>query len=634
MADIYTFFEEGIKSYIEESFKKYNKFDEIIIDKNYDNKLLHPLFINNITLYKNLIQKNKLKGEIWFLIVEKMEKKMNEMLSNLNKSLDNRKSKVSKYKKKMIKCNEIKKQYKEQMKELSDEINESDSLISNDKNNEKEDNNNENINNSKNKNNEKVKEIDDLKDIKGDNYYAKSKGELLNKLTAIRQKREEEKQNFDKFEMHYYYHKKLMKLGEINILKLKILQITITILIREINPDINNIIKNNYDKEKNYELINDYMIDFVDKCEKIKDQTQIQYTIFIKTFVIQLVTIINKQGYKDINKFFLNKLLIVINNIKKHYSNSYISDLIKYIEKLISNPDTFLCRNAFTILKNASFKKIKPRSRNNSFDKNDPLYNNNTNNNKNEKNRKIDEFMKKEEKESDSESEDFQKKLSSIISFKNSSTQLLNLNNNNNNGCVPFSQSSAISNNSNLLNSSRISLDDSMSIQGGMYRSGSYSELLGINSRLASQLPCVRNTKKEKEKKILEKFRKKIRIKRDNKFNTNINRKNSNENLDNIFGKEIRKIVNHNFYNNNTSTYDKENKNTTATENKKNSDEDDKNNNNNINKNSNILATKTPIKNGSENNNDIKDKIIDINNLKGNEIKKNLQILFNQQTDK
>jgi hypothetical protein len=45
--------------------------------------------------------------------------------------------------------------------------------------------------------------------------------------------------------------------------------------------------------------------------------------------------------------------------------------LIIYIEKLIKNPDFFLCPNAFSILKNASLKRTSPRSRNTSFDKND-----------------------------------------------------------------------------------------------------------------------------------------------------------------------------------------------------------------------------------------------------------------------
>ena len=338
----------------------------------------------------------------------------------------------------------------------------------------------------------------------------------------------------------------------------------------------------------------------------------------------------------------MNQILNTFNNIKKVYSNSHISEVIKYVEKLISKPDTFLCPNAFKILKDASLRKIKPRSRNNSFDKNDIVSNNQ--NNKIEGNRKIDEFItyKKREEKSDSEDdeEDFQKKLSNVISFKNSSTQ-------NNIPNINFlSQSSlglhdtykhksllndsALSNNSliyidnqngtNLLNSSRISLDDSISKQG-MYRSGSCSELLGINSRLASNLPTLRNTKKEKKKNLLEKFGKKMKMKK-----INIERKSSNEKLDKIFGKEIRNIVNHNFYNNEGSSYNK-NKNTTATENKK-----EKNNTKKIS--SEILAVKTPVKNTNENSQEKEEQNINNNILKQSGIKKNLQLLFNQQTDK
>ena len=178
---------------------------------------------------------------------------------------------------------------------------------------------------------------------------------------------------------------------------------------------------------------------------------------------------------------------------------------------------------------------------------------------------------KYEKSDSEDFEEGYQKKLSHIISFKNSS---INNNSNsniiqNNNNINFLSQSSlgiiesnkfksypndsAFSNNSlwyignhngsNKLNSSKMSLDDSMSLQG-LYRSGSCSELLGINSRLASQLPSIRNTKQEINKNNLE-FKKKIKMKR-----IPMQRKNSNEKVDKIFRKEFRKMVNNNFYSN------------------------------------------------------------------------------------
>ena len=622
MADINSFFEEGIKSYIEQSFLKYSKSIETIFDKNFDTNLIQPLFISDISLYKNLIQKNKLKSEIWGLIYNLIDQKINQLLCGCNDVVKNMKNQVIKYTQKIKKSNGLIEQYRKLIKEKNEEIN----------------NNNKSL--KEKKDNSDYENDLNLEDKNYENEIAQCNGKLINEITEYRKKKEDEKENINKYQKKLRNKERYVIIGKIRILKIKILHITITILINEINGQ--EIKNKNYNKENNYKLLNDYINDFIDKIEKNKDKVYIDYTSFIKNFLIQLALIINNKGYKDINISFLNLILNTFNNIKKVYSNSHISDVIKYVEKLISKPDTFLCPNAFKILKDASLRKIKPRSRNNSFDKNDIVSNNQ--NNKIEGNRKIDEFItyKKREEKSDSEDdeEDFQKKLSNVISFKNSSTQ-------NNIPNINFlSQSSlglhdtykhksllndsALSNNSliyidnqngtNLLNSSRISLDDSISKQG-MYRSGSCSELLGINSRLASNLPTLRNTKKEKKKNLLEKFGKKMKMKK-----INIERKSSNEKLDKIFGKEIRNIVNHNFYNNEGSSYNK-NKNTTATENKK-----EKNNTKKIS--SEILAVKTPVKNTNENSQEKEEQNINNNILKQSGIKKNLQLLFNQQTDK
>ena len=622
MADINSFFEEGIKSYIEQSFLKYSKSIETIFDKNFDTNLIQPLFISDISLYKNLIQKNKLKSEIWGLIYNLIDQKINQLLCGCNDVVKNMKNQVIKYTQKIKKSNGLIEQYRKLIKEKNEEIN----------------NNNKSL--KEKKDNSDYENDLNLEDKNYENEIAQCNGKLINEITEYRKKKEDEKENINKYQKKLRNRERNVIIGKIRILKIKILHITITILINEINGQ--EIKNKNYNKENNYKLLNDYINDFIDKIEKNKDKVYIDYTSFIKNFLIQLALIINNKGYKDINISFLNLILNTFNNIKKVYSNSHISEVIKYVEKLISKPDSFLCPNAFKILKDASLRKIKPRSRNNSFDKNDIVSNNQ--NNKIEGNRKIDEFItyKKREEKSDSEDdeEDFQKKLSNVISFKNSSTQ-------NNIPNINFlSQSSlglhdtykhksllndsALSNNSliyidnqngtNLLNSSRISLDDSISKQG-MYRSGSCSELLGINSRLASNLPTLRNTKKEKKKNLLEKFGKKMKMKK-----INIERKSSNEKLDKIFGKEIRNIVNHNFYNNEGSSYNK-NKNTTATENKK-----EKNNTKKIS--SEILAVKTPVKNTNENSQEKEEQNINNNILKQSGIKKNLQLLFNQQTDK
>ena len=631
MADIYIFFEEGIKSYIEQSFSKYSKNEEIIFKRSFDNEFLRPLFLNDISLYKNLIQKNKLKSEIWGLIGNLHDQNIKQILQKYNAFLDKKKNKLLKYTELKKKSNETIEIYTKKKKEIEEEIN-----------------NNVQTNNCNDNEDEiNIEEKEDLSDVKCKEYVRNNNELLLNKIMKYNKIMEDENKNLEKYENELKRREKYFMIAEINILKLKILTISTDILIDDISNQ--KVFNKDHKIEDNYKLLNNFITDFIDKCEKIKDITYIKYYEFVRVYVIELVKIINLQGYKDINKKFLNQLLNTIKQVKKTYSTSYISDLIKTIEKLISSPDSFMCPNAFNILKEASFKKIKPRSRNNSFDKND-LTNNNANI-KNENNRKIDEFIEKKSDSEDDE-EDFQKKLSNVISFKNSSIQNKNNSNiiqNNYNININFqSQSSlglgdinkyksypndsAFSNNSliylehpngtNLLNSSKISLDDSMSLPG-IYRSGSCSELLGINSRLVSQLPSVRNTKQEKDKNNLE-FKRKIKMKKEN-----IPKKGSNRKLDKIFGEEIRKIVNNNFYNN-ENDYNKE-KNTTATETKKNKISDEKNENKKLD--SNILVVKTPIKAANEDLQE-KEEINDKNLMEDPGIKKNLNFLFNQQTDK
>ena len=631
MADIYIFFEEGIKSYIEQSFSKYSKNEEIIFKRSFDNEFLRPLFLNDISLYKNLIQKNKLKSEIWGLIGNLHDQNIKQILQKYNAFLDKKKNKLLKYTELKKKSNETIEIYTKKKKEIEEEIN-----------------NNVQTNNCNDNEDEiNIEEKEDLSDVKCKEYVRNNNELLLNKIMKYNKIMEDENKNLEKYENELKRREKYFMIAEINILKLKILTISTDILIDDISNQ--KVFNKDHNIEDNYKLLNNFITDFIDKCEKIKDITYIKYYEFVRVYVIELALIINLQGYKDINKKFLNQLLNTIKQVKKTYSTSYISDLIKTIEKLISSPDSFMCPNAFNILKEASFKKIKPRSRNNSFDKND-LTNNNANI-KNENNRKIDEFIEKKSDSEDDE-EDFQKKLSNVISFKNSSIQNKNNSNiiqNNYNININFqSQSSlglgdinkyksypndsAFSNNSliylehpngtNLLNSSKISLDDSMSLPG-IYRSGSCSELLGINSRLVSQLPSVRNTKQEIDKNNLE-FKRKIKMKKEN-----IQKKASNKKLDKIFGEEIRKIVNNNFYNN-ENDYNKD-KNTTATETKKNKISDEKNENKKLD--SNILVVKTPIKAANEDLQE-KEEINDKNIMEDPGIKKNLNFLFNQQTDK
>ena len=667
MVETFSFFEEGIKSYIEQSISKYSETPEIIFKRDFDNILLNPLFINDLSLFKNLIQKNKLKCEIWKSLGDTFLQKLNNISRNLKEAVKNVENKILKYKERIKKNNIYIQQLEDLIKDRQRKINKN---INEDKKNsyEKEENipleeNNENDN----------KEKDDLSDVKLEEYNSKKNAELIIKIQRYNEKIKEGKKSLEHNGSRIRRNKKKIIKGKINLLKFQILILTVDILINEINYNNKDDELNNEDniKENNYKLLNNYINEFIEKCEINKESLNINYIIFIKSFIIELVLIINSEGYKDINKFFLNQLLNNIEDIKKKYLSDGISSLIAYVEKLIKNPDSFLCPNAFSILKNASFKKIKPRSRNNSFDKNDLntniIINNdikNNNLNKNEKNSKIDDYFKKKKSESDEEEEEYNKKLSSIISFKNSSQNnniikninfqsQLSLGLNENNSKIKFSSmNSGLSNNtllafdfqgqsSNLLNSSKLSGEDSMS-KNSLFKPSSFSELFphdsvlsaaqaGINSRLASQRPILGISKKEKKRKnpAFDKFQKKL-------GNDTFIRKNHKENLDKILNKEISSIINNKFYNNENVSNDEKNKNTTASETKKNNKknvltDDLKSKDKKSNKNE-ILVSKTPIKlaEKSEENNEIKNN----ENLQVNGIRKNLGALFNQHAGK
>ena len=661
MAETYSFFEEGIKSYIEQSVSKYSKTPEIIFERAFDNTFLNPLFINDLSLFKDLIQKNKLKIEIWKSLSDTFFKHLNDIISIFKETINGVDTKILQYKERMKKYNKYIEDLQELIVSKQEKINRN---IEMDK---KKSNEKEPINGTELEDKTQNKEEDDLSDIKLDEYKSKNNAKLIDKITDYNKKIEDGKQKLEHYEHQINHNKRKIAKGKINFLKLKILELIVNILINEINnnKEHNNDNIDDCNKENNYKLLNDYINDLIEKCEKVREKLSINYIIFIKSFVIELVLIINNEGYKDINKFFLNQLLNNIHENQEKYSSDEIQNLIAYIEKVIKNPDSILCPNAFSILKNASLKKIRPRSRNNSFDKNDFLTNNdikNTNNtNKNEKNSKIDDYFKKKKSENDEEEGEHNKKLSSIISFKNSSQNNNNNNNlflnnfpsqlslglNDNNSRLKFN--SGFSSNSllgldfqyqssNLLNSSKLSGEDSMS-KHGMYRQ-SFSELFpndsilngsqtGINSKLASQLPFLRIKKEKKRKNFaVDRFQKKL-------GKDIFVKKTKKEDSDLLLNREIKSIVEDKFYNNENATNDEQNKNTTASETKKNNKNkmfDDSQtlkfkDKKKIGINE-VLVSKTPEKlvykseeYKEKNNNE---------NLQINGIRKNLGLLFNQ----
>ncbi len=243
MAETYSFFEEGIKSYIDQSISKYTKTPEIIFERDFDNTFLNPIFINDLSLFKNLIQKNKLKSEIWLLILEKMEQKISEVLSDFNISIEKINKNICLAENKIKKSYSLLEQYKKEKKEIKQEVNNYSELNKKQNN----DNDDENIINQEEKNN------NDLKDVKCPRYYSKLIGDLINKLKDYRKKKIDETVNISQYESELETNKRNFNCLNINILKLKMLQLTTKILINEMNIENKN---NNFDKEKNYKLLN------------------------------------------------------------------------------------------------------------------------------------------------------------------------------------------------------------------------------------------------------------------------------------------------------------------------------------------------------------------------------------------
>ena len=213
MADINSFFEEGIKSYIEQSFLKYSKNQEIIFDKNFDNIILQPLFINDISLYKNLIQKNKLKIEIWKSLSDTFFKHLNDIISIFKETINGVDAKIL--------------QYKERMKKYNKYIEDLEVLIVS-----KQEKINRNIEADKKKSNEKEpikgteledksqnKEEDDLSDIKLDEYKSKNNAKLIDKISDYNKKIEEGKQKLEHYENQINHNKRKIAKGKIKFLK-------------------------------------------------------------------------------------------------------------------------------------------------------------------------------------------------------------------------------------------------------------------------------------------------------------------------------------------------------------------------------------------------------------------------------
>ena len=184
MAETYSFFEEGIKSYIEQSISKYYKNPEIIFQKDFDNTILNPLFINDITLFKNLIQKNKLKCEIWKSLGILFYQKISDISNIFNDSINSYNTKILQYKERIKKSNSYIEYLNERTTKRKEQIKY---------------NIDEDIKRKKNEKNEEIKlneeneneKEDNLEDVNCEEYNSKNNAKLIEKISNYQKKIDE-----------------------------------------------------------------------------------------------------------------------------------------------------------------------------------------------------------------------------------------------------------------------------------------------------------------------------------------------------------------------------------------------------------------------------------------------------------
>ena len=86
-SEIY-FFINGLKIHIESSLKKYEENLNIIFDKDFDNILLNPLFINNINLFRDIISQNELNFQLfWNHIGKTMNSSIQQLIGKFEEEI-------------------------------------------------------------------------------------------------------------------------------------------------------------------------------------------------------------------------------------------------------------------------------------------------------------------------------------------------------------------------------------------------------------------------------------------------------------------------------------------------------------------------------------------------------------------
>ena len=438
-------------------------------------------------------------------------------------------------------------------------------------------------------------------------------------------------------------NKTRIELGEINLLKLKIINISFYLIT---NVDSENFLKEvKQEKDALDKLFNSYI--------KLKQEKSENFSEFIINYIIKITLLINENS-RMINLGFLKYLSFgFYDKMQLYTSNEEIKHLKIYIDQVINNPRLELNKylNFGALNKKINNKKERiGRSRGASFDIRDPNTNCNTPNINIEKNnRKISEFFKKdkivssknksrspkssatkkeEDKKDEKEIKNQESKISScsflgknLIFPSGNDLNLMNFAS----GISNISNLSAANNGGN--GSNKISLDDSLNLSGLFSKSISEIENTNKFKKLFFKCPVVPTIVKNKQfkkKKPTDKLRFKNKELVDIRKFINKKRKSENEEKE---MKELREMINNSFYGNENENIDNI-INIKEENNPKIKDIFIKKDELNKNQNKEILIMKTPNKIDLENQENMNDNIN--KNIDMNGIQRNLKTLFDQ----
>ena len=354
-------------------------------------------------------------------------------------------------------------------------------------------------------------------------------------------------------------NKEKIELGNINILKLKIINISFYLIT---NVDSDNFLNvKSQEKDTLDKLLNSYI--------RLKQEKNDDFSEFIKNYIIKIALLINENS-RILNSGFLKYLSYAFYNIMQSITNNEsIKHLKIYVDQVINNPKLEI--NKYINIGASNKKIIKKekisRSRGASFDIRDPYTNNNVPNINIEKNnKKISDFFKRDKiitsmnkggSSNSDNNEELKKPESKISSYSFGAKNLafpsgneLNLMNFGS-GISNISNFSFANNEKNASN--KISLDDSLNLSLLFPKPMPESENVNIFKDQFYQFfkcPVVPTMvkKQSKRKRPTDRIRYNKELVDIRKF---INKKRKNENGDNEKElKELREMINSSFYGN------------------------------------------------------------------------------------